>query len=283
MATFNILTSRAAGPRSSDRSLGLRQSRIPTSVSISNVDLPHSAASHASNTCTSNNYALPLIATCLSCFPRGRHGVKGQSTTTTNSARTYAGTASPSPLESETRQQTSQHSHAETARRNLAWLRNHFASPDTGASAYSSDNDDANSDYSVFVPEDESDVKDRRPSVILAAYDPYLNIPVFLCAMRDTGAELNIISYPKARNIAPDVVNSNFSNVDKRSVNVLGGEVTVHGPIWVTFCLWNTNSYRTRYKAAFYVLPKSYGKSYFDALLNTKLVETLGLVKILHH
>jgi hypothetical protein len=290
MANFNTPTGGAAESRSGGRFPRLRQSRTPTSIGISKVDPLHSSANHASNTCTrSNDEPLSPLAIILSCFHLVRRSVKGQSTATTNPARTYAGTAEPSPLESETRtwcslQQTSRHPNAETARHNLVWFRNQLASPDTRTDAYSSDDDDdAKSDYSELVPENESDAKAAQQCVTLVAYDSDLNQLVFFCGTCDTGADLNIISYAKARLVAPDDISNGFSNVGKRTVNVLGGSVTVHGPIWVTFCLRNTSSHRTRYRAAFYVLPERYEESYFDALLNTELAERLQLVEIRRH
>jgi serine/threonine protein kinase len=208
---------------------------------------------------------------------------------TTNPAQTHAGTAKLRPLESETRpwcslQQTLRHPDAETARHNLAWFRNQLASPDTRADTYSSGNDDdAKSDYSELIFEDESDAKAARQCVILVAFDPDLGQPVFFYGICDTGADLNIISYAKARLVAPDDTSNDFSNVGVRTIDVLGGSVTVHGPIWVTFCLRNTSGHRTRYRAAFYVLPESYGESCFDALLNIRLAQRLRLVEIQRH
>lgn len=290
MAAFNTSTGGAAGSRSGGRSPMLRQSRTPTSVSISEVDPPHSSPNRASNTRTrSNDAPLSPLAIILSCFHLRRRGVKGQLTTTTYLARTYAGTAEPSPLESEARpwsspQQTSRHSDAETAPHNLLWFRNQLASPNTRAGAYSSDDDgDAKSDYSVLVLEDKSDAKATHRCVILVAYDSDLDRPVFFCGTCDTGADLNIISYAKARLVAPDDISDGFSSVDKCTVDVCGGSVTVHGPIWVTFCLRNTSSYRTRYRAAFYVLPERYGESCFDVLLSVNLAQRLQLVEIRPH
>jgi hypothetical protein len=293
MANFNTPNGGAAESRSSGQFLRLRQSRTLTSISISQVDPPLSSANHASNNRTrSNDEPLSPLAIILSCFHLVRRSVKGQSTATTNPARTYAGTAEPSPLESETRlwcslQQTSRHPNAETARHNLVWFRNQLASPDTRTGAYSSDDDDddddAKSDYSELVPENESDAKAAQQCVTLVAYDSDLDQLVFFCGTCDTGADLNIISYAKARLVAPDDISNGFSSVGKRTVDVLGGSVTVHGPIWVTFCLRNTSSHRTRYRAAFYVLPERYGESYFDALLNTELAERLQLVEIRRH
>jgi hypothetical protein len=281
MATFNTLTDRAAGSRSGGRFLRLHQSRTPTPVSISEVDPPHSNANHASDPRIRNNDApLSPLTRFLSHFHLRRRGAKDQSTTITNPARTYAGTVESSPLESETRpscclQQTSQHHHAETARHNLAWLRDQLASLDTRAGAHNSGDDDANSDYSELISEDESDAEDEHRCEILCAYDPVLGRPIFLCGTCHTAADLNIMSYAKARLVAPDETSNGFSNVGKRVVDTLGGSVTLHGPIWVTFCLRNECSHWTRYRAAFYVLPESYGEGYFDVLLNINLAQRL--------
>ena len=283
MATFNTPTGGAAGSRSGDRFL---QSHT---ASISEVDPHHSSANHASDPRTrSNDAPLSPLARILSFFHLGHRGAKDQSTTITNPARTYAGTAKSSPLESETRpscclQQTSRHHLAKTARHDLAWLRDQLASPDTRAGAYSSGDDDTNSDYSELISEDESDAEDAHHCVTLVAYDPYLDQPVFLCGTCDTGAVLNIMSYAKARLVAPDDVSDGFSNVGTRTVDTLGGSVTVHGPIWVTFCLRNEGSYWTRYRAAFYVPPESYGESCFDALLGIKISQRSRLVDIRCH
>ena len=288
MATFNTPTGGAAGSKSGGRFL---QSRTATSASISEVDPPHSSVNRASDPRTrSSDAPLSPLARILSCFRLRRRGVKDQSTTITNPARTYAGTAKSSHLESETipsccLQQTSRNCLAKTARHDLAWLRDQLASPDTRAGAYSSDDDDddANSDYSELISEDESDAEGAHHCVILVAYDPDLDQPVFICGTCDTGAALNIMSYSKARLVAPDDVSNGFSNVGTRIVDTLGGSVTVHGPIWVTFCLRNEGSYWTRYRAAFYVLPESYGEGCFDALLNIKLAQRLRLVDIRRH
>ena len=275
MATFNTPNGGAAESRSGGRS---------------EVDPPHSSVNRASDPRTrSSDAPLSPLARFLSCFHPRRGGVKDQSTTITNPTRTYAGTSN---LESETRpscclQQTSRHHLAKTARHDLAWLRDQLASPDTRAGAYSSgdddDDDDANSDYSELISEDESDTEDAHHCVVLAAYDPNLDQPVFICGTCDTGAVLNIMSYAKARLVAPDDVSDGFSNVGTRIVDTLGSSVTVHGPIWVTFCLLNEGSYWTRYRAAFYVLPESYGEGCFDALLDIKLSQRLRLVDIRRH
>jgi hypothetical protein len=296
MANSNTPTGGAAESTSGGRFPRLRQSRTPTSIRISKVDLLHSSANHASNTRTrSNDEPLFPLATILSCFHLRHRDVKSRSTTITNPARTCAGTAEPSPLKSKTRpccslQQTSRHPDAETARHNLAWLRNQLASPDARAGAYSSDDDnddddddDAKSDYSELISEDESDAKTERRCETLVAYDSDLGQPVFLCGICDTGADLNIISYAKACLVAPDSISDDFSNIGTRTVDTLGGSVTLHGPIWVTFFLRNTSSHRTRYRAAFYVLPESYGEGCFDALLNIKLAQRLRLVEIQRH
>jgi hypothetical protein len=283
MATFNTPTGGAAGSSSGRQFL---QSR--TAI-ISEVDPLHSSASHAFDPHTGSNHApLSPLTRILSYFHLKRRGKKDQSITITNPARTYAGTAKSRPLESETRplcclQQTSRHHLAETARHDLVWLRNQLASPDTRAGAYCSSDDDANSDYSELISEGESDAEDAHHCVILAAYDPDLDQPVFLCATCDTGAALNIISYAKARIVAPDDVSDGFSNVGTRVVDTLGGSVTVHGPIWITFCLQNEGSRRTRYRAAFYVPPESYGESCFDALLGIKISQRSRLVDIRCH
>jgi hypothetical protein len=286
MATFNTPTRGVAGPKSGGRILRLLKSRTPTPVSISEVHPPHSSANHASNPRTrSNDAPLSPLAIFLSYFRLGRRGAKDQSTTITNPARTYAGTIELSSLELETRpscclQQTSRHHHAETARHDLAWLRDQLASLDTRAGAHSSSDGDANSDYSELILEDESDAKDTHRCVILCAYDRVLGQPVFLCGTCDTGADLNVMSYAKARLVAPDDISNGFSNVRTRTVDTLVGSVTLHGPIWVTFCLRNEGSYWTRYRAAFYVLPESYGEGYFDVLLNIELAQRLRLVDI---
>jgi hypothetical protein len=289
MAAFNTPTSGAAGSRSGGRFLRLLKSRAPTPVSISEADPPHSNANRASDPRTrSNDAPLSPLTIFLFYFHLGRRGAKDQSTTITNPARTYAGTVESGTLESETRppcclQQTSRHHHAETARHDLAWLRDQLASPDTRAGAYSSGDDDANSDYSELIPEDESDAKDAHRCVTLCAYDRVLGRPIFLCGTCDTGADLNVISYAKARLVAPDDISDGFSNVGTRTVNTLGGSVTLYGPIWVTFCLRNEGSYWTRYRAAFYVLPESYGEGYFDVLLNIELAQRLRFVDIQRH
>ena len=293
MAPFHPSTHQTAGHRSSGRFLTRLQSRSPNLTNISDEHPSQTNPGDTLNSCAEGtNIHYSPLGHFLSRFHLGR-GAKDQPNPTRNSSQTYAGTAEPSPLESEQKrlrspQQTSQNRDVKPVRRDLVWLRKQLASHDTGASARSSedkdgdedeDDGDAKSDYSEMVSEDEGDAEDAHQNVVLATYNAALNQLIFLFGTCDTGAALSMLSYAKARLVAPNGISEDFSNVGTRTVNTLGGIVTVHGPIWVTFCLRNTTSRRTRYKAPFYVLPSSYGEGCFDALLNIKLVQRLRLVE----
>jgi hypothetical protein len=153
---------------------------------------------------------------------------------------------------------------------------------ENGESSPRSDEDDAPSHYIIFVSEDESDAESTCHWRILIAKNPTLGQPMFLWAMCDTGADVSIISYPKACLIAPEGINDDFAHLKSRSLRVVGGKVTVHGPISVEIWLGDQDSH-IRYCAPFYVLPRRYGECGFDALLSRKLCQTIGLVQIQPH
>jgi hypothetical protein len=284
MAPFHPPTGGTAGHRSAGRYLARLQSHTPSLTNISDEDPPQSSANNTSNPrAGSNDATRSSLCTILSLFHLGRHGVKNQPSSATQPGRTDAGIAEPTPLESEPEpplspQQTPQNYDAEMARQDLAWLFDQLASSDARASARSSE-DDANSDHTELVSEDEDDAEDAHQYVVLGAYNTVLNRLMFFFGIIDTGAAVSVLSYAKARLVAPDGISDDFSKVGTRTLDILGGKVTVHGPIWVKFCLRSQHS-RKRYKAPFYVLPSSYGEGGFDALLNIKLVQRLGLVEI---
>ena len=294
MAPFHPSTRQTARRRSGGRFLTRLQRRTPNPMSISEDHPSHTGSGHASNPCAEGtNGPWSSLGTFLSCFHLAHRVAKEQPKLTTSHSQTCIGPAEPSPLGSEQNssrspQQTSQNVDVQPARHDLVWLRKQLASHDTRASPRSSENEDgdegedegdAKSDYSELILEDDSDAEDAHECVVLAAYNAALNQPVFFFGTCDTGAALSMLSYDKARLVAPNGVRDDFSNVGTRIVHTLGGTVTVHGPIWVTFCLRNTTSRRTRYKAPFYVPPSTDGEGCFDALLNIKLMQRLRLVE----
>jgi hypothetical protein len=200
------------------------------------------------------------------------------------------------PLESDPRlsrspQQTSLNSDAETAHQDLARLVEPLASLDTRASPHSSedgdsslcsDGDDAQSHDTQLISDDEGDTEDEHNYIMLGAYNPALDQPTFFFGMCDTGADVSMLSYAKARLVAPDGISDDVTHLDSRTLDTLVGTVTVHGPIWVKFWLGDKGN-RIRYKAPFYVLPRSYGERGFDSVLNKKVVQRLGVVTIQRH
>lgn len=185
-------------------------------------------------------------------------------------------------------QGTSQNADKENASQHLAKLVDPRASHGTRVSTQSSEEedssidscgDDANSDYTELISDDESDTEDVHQYVVLGAYTAALEQPMFFLGTCDTGAAVSILSHAKARLVDPDGVSNDLPGSRKRILSILGSEVTVHGPIWVKFWLGSEGS-RIRYKAPFYILPSGYRQAEFDALLNIKVVQRLGLVEI---
>jgi hypothetical protein len=296
MAPFHPPTSGTAGHRRGGRLLTRLRTHNANRSSVSNEDAPEFSASHSPNPrAESNDTPRSSLGTLLSRFHVGRRDANEQPNPTTKSSQTDAGMVEHAPLESEPEpsrspQQTSQNADTktETTPQPLSWLVDQLASSDTRAGASSSEHedsssdslgDDANSHHTELISDDEGDAEDVHHYFMLGAYDPNLKQPVFFFGTGDTGAAVSVLSYAKARFVAPDGISDNFAHVGTRTLDILGGEVTVHGPIWVKFWLRSKGS-RIRYKAPFYVLPTSYGESGFDALLNHKVVERLGLVEI---
>jgi hypothetical protein len=162
------------------------------------------------------------------------------------------------------------------------------ASLDTRASAYRSedgdsspcsDGDDARSYDTQLISDDEGDTEDVHGYIVLRAYSPALDQPTFFFGICDTGADVSVLSYATARLIAPDSISNDVTHLNTRTLGILGGTITVHGPIWVKFWLGDEGN-SIRYKAPFYVLPPGYGEGGFDSLLSKKVVQRLGLVTI---
>ena len=128
-----------------------------------------------------------------------------------------------------------------------------------------------------YISGDESDTESSRHCRILVLNNPILGQPVFLWAIGDTAGDLNIISYPKACLIAPEGISDDFAHLESQSLDTVGGEITVHGPMSLEFRLGGEDNHM-RYSAPFYVVPRRYGEMNFDALLNSKLSQRLGLV-----
>jgi hypothetical protein len=165
------------------------------------------------------------------------------------------------------------------------------ASLDTRASAHRSedgdsfpcsDGDDANSYDTLLISGDESDTEDIRRYIALGVRSPAFGQSTFVFAMCDPGAAVSLLSYEKARLVAPDSISDDVTHLSARTLDILGGTVTVHGPIWVKLGLGDEGN-RIQYKTPVYVLPRSYGRCSFDLLLNEKVVQRLGLATIQRH
>ena len=294
MAPFHSPT---AGHNSSGRFLTRLQSHAPSPLSTSDEDPVPSNTGQTSNPqaeCRAPPH--PSRVTTVSRSFLGRRDADEQPTPTTAPGQSYAGMAKPPPLESDpgmsrSPQHTSPNSDAETAHQDLTRLVDQRASLDTRARAYSSedgdsspcsDGGDAHSYDTQLISGDEDDTEDIHHYIMLGAYNPTLDQPTFFFGMCDTGAAVSVLSYAKARLVAPDGISDDVTHLDARTLGILGGTVTVHGPIWVKFWLRDEGN-RVRYKAPFYVLPRGYGESGFDSLLNKKVVQRLGLVTIQRH
>jgi hypothetical protein len=294
MAPFHSPFGGTAGHNNGGRFLTRLQSRAPSPQGKSDRDPAPSNTSQTSNPqaeCRAQPHS--SRGTTVSRSLLGRRDAGERLIPTTAPGRSYAGTAEPPPLESDpgmsrSPQHTSPNSDAETAHQDLTRLVDQWASFDTRASAHSSedgdsspcsDGDDAHSYDTQLISGDEGDTEDTHDYIMLGAYNPVLDQPTFFFGMCDTGAEVSLLSYAKARLVAPDGISDDVTHLDARTLDILGGTVTVHGPIWVKFWLRDKGN-RIRYKAPFYVLPRSYGKGGFDSLLNKKVVQRLGLVTI---
>jgi hypothetical protein len=297
MAPFHSPFGGTAGHNSSGRTLTRLQNHAPSRLSTSDEDRAQSNTGQPSNPqaeCSVPSHSSRGMT--VSRFLLGRRDANEQPPPTTATGQSYAGMAKPPPLKSDpglscSPQRTSPNYDGKMARQDLERLLAQPTSLDTRAGTHSSeagdsspgsDGDDAHSYYLQLISDDESDAEDEHNYTMLGAYNPALDQPVFFFAMYDTGAHFSILSYAKARLVAPDGISDDFAHLKSRTLNTLGGEVTVHGPIWVEFWLGDRGN-RVRYKAPFYVLPRSYGEGGFDSLLNRKALQTLGLVKILRH
>jgi hypothetical protein len=286
MAPFHSPIGGTAGHNSSERFLTRLQSHAPSPPSTPDEDPVPSNTGHTSNP----------QAECKAP-PHSSRGTtvsrSFQPTPTTAPGPSYAGMAEPPPLESDLGmsrfpQHISPNSDAETAHQDLTRLVDQRTSLDTRARAHSSedgnlsDEDDAHSYNTQLISDDEGDTEDIHDYIMLGAYNHALNQPTFFFGMVDTGAAVSLLSYAKARLIAPNGISDDVTHLNARTLGIPSGTVTVHGPIWVKFWLGDEGN-RIRYKAPFYVLPRGYGESGFDSLLNKKVVQRLGLVTIQHH
>ena len=297
MAPFHSPIGGTVGHNNSDRFLTRLQSHAPSPLSTSDEDPAPSNTGQTSNP-QAECRALPRSSrgTIVSRSFLGRRDANEQPTPTTAAGQSYAGMAEPPPLDSDpgmsrSPQHTSPYSDAETAHQDLTRLVDQRASLDTRASAHSSedgdsspcsDGDDAHSYDTLLISDDESDTEDIHHYIMLGAWNPALGQPTFFFGMCDTGAAVSVLSYAKARLVAPDGISDDVTHLNARTLDILGGTVTVHGPIWVKFWLGDEGN-RIRYKAPFYVLPRSYGEGGFDSLLNKKIVQRVGLVTIQRH
>ena len=296
MAPFHPYTVGTAGHWSRGRFLTRLQTYAPSRNSVSNGHPQPASANYLSNPQTERIDApRSPLGTLLSRFRQGRHGVNEQPNPITDRGQTDAGKAvATAPPDSEPKpslipHQTSRNCETETACQDLAQLVDPRSS-DTRASASSredgedsslgsDDGDDAYSIDTELISDYGGDAEEGHQYVMLGAYNYALKQRLFFFGTLDTGASLSVLSYAKARLVAPHGPAGDFCHLDERTMGTAGGEVTVHGPIWVKFWLWNEGS-RRRYRTPFYVLPRSYSEGAFDALLNIKVVQRLGLVQI---
>lgn len=298
MAPFNSSPAGNAGHRNSGRSLTRVRNQAPSRhPSATNEDPAPSNTGRNSNPraeCNDQRHSSRRF-TVLRFFLWRRNANEHHSPTTA-SGQSYAGMTEPPPLESDARlsrspQQTSPNSDTETACQDLTRLLDLRTSLDIRASTHSSedgdsspdsDGDDAHSHDTEQISDVESDAEDGHNYMMLGAYNPARDQPVFFFCMYDTGAALSVLSYAKARLVAPDGIGDDVVHLRPRTLNILGGKVTVHGPIRVKFWLGEKGN-RIQYEAPFYVLPRSYEEIGFDSLLNNKVVQRLGLVTIQRH
>ena len=291
MTPFHSPIGGTAGHNSSGRFHTRLQSHAPSPLSTSDEDPVPSNTSQTSNPqaeCRApphSSRGTPVSRSFLE-----------QPTPTTAFGQSYAGMTKPSPPESDlgmsrSPQHTSPNSDAETAHQDLTRLVHQRASLDTRARAHRSedgdsspcsDGDDAHSYDTQLISDDEGDTDDTHDYIMLGAYNPTLNQPTFFFGTCDTGAAVSVLSYAKARLVAPDGISDDVTHLGSRTLDILGGTVTVHGPIWVQFWLGDEGN-RIRYKAPFYVLPRGYRKCGFDSLLNKKAAQRVGLVTIQRH
>jgi len=155
-------------------------------------------------------------------------------------------------------------------------------SSEDGDSSPCSDGDDADSYDTPPISDDESDTEDIHHYITLGAWSPALGQTTFMLGICDTGAAVSVISYAKARLVAPDGISDDVTHLNARTLDALGGTVTVHGPIWVEVWLEDGGKgNRIRCKVPFYVLPRNYGEGGFDLLLSRKVVKRLELVRLM--
>ena len=297
MAPFHSPIGGTVGHNNNDRFSTRLQSHAPGPLSTSDENPAPSNTGQTSNP-QAECRALPRSShgTIVSHSILGRRDANEQPTSTTAAGQSYAGMAEPPPLDSDpgmsrSPQHTLPYSDAETAHQDLTRLVDQQASLDTRASAHSSedgdsspcsDGDDAHSYVTLLISDDESDTEDIHHYFMLGAWNPTLGQPTFFFGMCDTGAAVSVLSYAKACLVAPDGISDDVTHLKARVLNILGSTVTVHGPIWVKFWLEDEGN-RIRCEAPFYVLPRSYGESGFDSLLNKKIVQRVGLVTIQRH
>ena len=300
MAPFHPNIGVTAGHWSRGRFRTRLQTPAPSRTSVSNGHPQPASTNHLSNPHTErNNARRSPLGSLLSRFRRGRHGVNEQPNPTTDRGQTDAGetatTARPdsNPEPSLIPHQTAQNCETETACQDLAQLvdrRGYDTRATASASASnredgedsslgSDDEDDAYSIDTELISDYGGDAEEGHQYVMLGAYNYALRRRLFFIGTLDTGATLSVLSYAKARLVAPDGPAGDFCHLGERIMGTAGGDVTVHGPIRVKFWLWNEGC-RRRYETPFYVLPRSYSEGAFDALLNLKVVQRLGLVQI---
>ena len=170
----------------------------------------------------------------------------------------------------------------EFAQQDSAWLEKGLASLVPRERRRSSGGDDVESMHTVFLPEGDRATKERRRYAILAAYDSVMGRPLFFWATVDTGAWFSTISYDLARLLAAEGIDDDFAGFGTETLTVPGNQVTVHGPTRIKFWLCSPDS-RTCHNAPFYVVSRHCNAHGIpEALLDSTLVEQLGLVVFPH-
>lgn len=170
----------------------------------------------------------------------------------------------------------------EVEQQDSTWLENGLASLAPRERARSSGGGDAESAHIVFVPEADRATKENHRYVVLAAHDSDMGRPLFFWGTVDTGAYYSVIAYDLWRLLAPEGIDDGFAGFRTEVVTVPGHQLTVHGPTRIKFWLCNRES-RTYYNAPFYVVsPHCNARGMPDALLDSTLVQQLGLVVFPH-
>jgi len=264
------------------------QSPLPGPRLDSNHGLPQPSANRPSNRTTDCRAAIrsfrdDLLSRCL----WGRRNSRDLQIPSTTLDQIDAAVTEPTALEPEldpppVAPEISRTNDPEVEQQDSAWLESVLASLAPRERTRSSDGDDAESAHTVFLPEGDRAAKERHRYVVLAAHDSVMDRPLFFWGTVDTGSYFSVISYDLARILAPEGIDDDFAGFGTEILTVPGNQVTIHGPTRIKFRLCNPDS-RNRYSAPFYVVsPHCNAEGIPDALLDSILVEQLGLVVFPH-